>query len=166
MGEIKGSIRICPPPHQPAIKDLVPDLSALLRPACLTIQPWLKTETPAPDKELEDRAGRIREKLDGLGNRTHPVRLLLHLLSGTSVEPGPLSRPSLAPARLSLGWSDSRDEATGRQPRFTRLKGIRAAARRFGERISYTEKGHERIPLACYSVAKTKNATPSLLAGG
>ena len=32
-----------------------------------------------------------------------PLGLLLHLLSGILVEPGPLSRPSLAPARLSLG---------------------------------------------------------------
>ena len=60
----------------------------------------------------------------------------------------------------------TRDILAGCQPRFTRLKGIRAAERRFGERISYTEKGHERIPLACYGVTKTKNATPSLLAGG
>ena len=50
MGETKGSIRIYPLPHQPVIKDLVPDLSHFFAQHAM-IQPWLKTETPAPNNE-------------------------------------------------------------------------------------------------------------------
>src|SRR5580692_6229740 len=50
MEDVKGAIAVRPLPHLPVIKDLVPDLStfyAQLR----SIEPWLKTETPQPEKE-------------------------------------------------------------------------------------------------------------------
>jgi succinate dehydrogenase / fumarate reductase iron-sulfur subunit len=59
-----GAIAISPLPHQPVIKDLVPDLTNFMA-QYAAIQPYLQTETKAPSAERrqspEDRA-----KLDGL----------------------------------------------------------------------------------------------------
>lgn len=64
MDEIDGEINIYPLPHMEVIKDLVPDLSRFYN-QLASIQPWLKTDSNAPEKERlqspEDRA-----KLDGL----------------------------------------------------------------------------------------------------
>ncbi len=64
ISDFKGDITISPLPHMPVIKDLVPDLSIPYA-QYQTIEPWLKTETAAPNRERwqtpEDRA-----KLDGL----------------------------------------------------------------------------------------------------
>jgi len=64
MDEIKGAIRIYPLPHLPVVKDLVPDLSTFYA-QHRSIEPWLKTTSPTPDKEwLQSKPE--REKLDGL----------------------------------------------------------------------------------------------------
>ena len=59
-----SAIAIYPLPHLPVIKDLVPDLTHFYA-QHRSIEPWLKTDTPTPQKEWrqsrEDRA-----KLDGL----------------------------------------------------------------------------------------------------
>jgi succinate dehydrogenase / fumarate reductase iron-sulfur subunit len=64
IAEIKGDVKIYPLPHMTVIKDLVPDLTTIWA-QYQSIEPWLKTETPAPERERpqtpEDRA-----KLDGL----------------------------------------------------------------------------------------------------
>ena len=64
MDEVKGAIKIYPLPHMPVVKDLVPDLTNIYAQHA-SIQPWLKTASPPPEKEWlqshEDRA-----KLDGL----------------------------------------------------------------------------------------------------
>jgi succinate dehydrogenase / fumarate reductase iron-sulfur subunit len=64
MDEIQGPVKIYPLPHLAVVKDLVPDLSNFYAQHA-SIEPWLKTRTPAPEKEWkqtpEDRA-----KLDGL----------------------------------------------------------------------------------------------------
>ena len=64
IDDISGPVKVYPLPHQAVVKDLVPDLSgfyAQLR----SIEPWLKTATPAPEKEWrQSRAD--RQKLDGL----------------------------------------------------------------------------------------------------
>jgi succinate dehydrogenase / fumarate reductase iron-sulfur subunit len=66
MNEIKGVIRVYPLPHLAVIKDLVPDLTHAYA-QYASIEPWLKTVTPAPERERlqssEDRA-----KLEGLEN--------------------------------------------------------------------------------------------------
>jgi len=64
LSEIKGTVKIYPLPHMPVVKDLVADLSVPY--AQLTaVEPWLKTETPAPERErLQSQED--REKLDGL----------------------------------------------------------------------------------------------------
>ncbi len=64
MNEIKGDVRIYPLPHMPVIKDLVPDLTTFYA-QYASIEPWLKTETPEPQKEWK-QSKEDREKLDGL----------------------------------------------------------------------------------------------------
>ncbi|MGO1119608.1 succinate dehydrogenase iron-sulfur subunit [Rhodovibrionaceae bacterium A322] len=64
IDEVDGDVAIYPLPHLPVVKDLVPDLNQPYA-QLATIEPWLKTTTPAPERERlqspEDRA-----KLDGL----------------------------------------------------------------------------------------------------
>src|SRR2546423_5632375 len=50
MDETKGAVRVYPLPHQPVIKDLVPDLTTFFAQHA-SIKPWLKTDTAAPEKE-------------------------------------------------------------------------------------------------------------------
>jgi succinate dehydrogenase / fumarate reductase iron-sulfur subunit len=64
MDEIEGHVSVYPLPHMPVIKDLVPDLTTFYD-QHRSIQPWLKTTSPTPDKEwLQSRDDRA--KLDGL----------------------------------------------------------------------------------------------------
>ncbi len=109
MDDVSGRIDVRPLPHQPVIKDLVPDLTtfyAQLR----SIEPWLHTETPVPEKEWR-QSHDDRVKLDGL------YECILCACCSTSC-------PSywwngerfLGPAVLLQAYRwliDSRDEATG-----------------------------------------------------
>lgn len=106
---IRGDVRVYPLPHLPVIKDLVSDLTHFFA-QYESIEPWLKTETPSPDRErLQSREERAR--LDGL------YECILCACCSTSC-------PSywwngeryLGPAILlqAYRWiADSRDEATG-----------------------------------------------------
>ena len=109
IDDIKGAVRIYPLPHMPVVKDLVPDLSGFYA-QHRDIEPWLKTATPAPEKEWPQARG-DREKLDGL------YECILCACCSTSC-------PSywwngeryLGPAVLLQAYRwliDSRDEATG-----------------------------------------------------
>ena len=104
-----GKVAIYPLPHMPVIKDLVPDLTRFYAQHA-SIEPWLKTTTPAPEKEWR-QAKDDREKLDGL------YECILCACCSTSC-------PSywwngdryLGPAALLQAYRwliDSRDEATG-----------------------------------------------------
>ncbi len=109
IDECAGDVKIYPLPHMPVIKDLVPDLTlayAQLR----SIEPWLKSETPPPDRE-RPQSPEERSKLDGMWE------CILCFCCSTSC-------PSywwngdryLGPAVLlqAYRWiADSRDEATG-----------------------------------------------------
>src|ERR1700710_132216 len=53
-----------PLPHQPVLKDLIPDLT-LFYAQYASIEPWLHTDTPTPQKEWV-QSPEDREKLDGL----------------------------------------------------------------------------------------------------
>ena len=64
MDEVKGTVRIYPLPHMPVVKDLVPDLTQFYA-QYASIEPWLKTDTPTPQKEWK-QSKEDREKLDGL----------------------------------------------------------------------------------------------------
>jgi succinate dehydrogenase / fumarate reductase, iron-sulfur subunit len=109
IADMKADVKVYPLPHQPVIKDLVPDQSHFFA-QYREIEPWLKADSPAPERERlqtpEDRA-----KLDGL------YECILCACCSTSC-------PSywwngdryLGPAILLQAYRwliDSRDEATG-----------------------------------------------------
>jgi succinate dehydrogenase / fumarate reductase iron-sulfur subunit len=64
IDEVKGDVRIYPLPHMPVVKDLVPDLSTAYA-QLASIEPWLKSESPAPDRERR-QSPEERARLDGL----------------------------------------------------------------------------------------------------
>ena len=64
ISEVKGDVRIYPLPHMSVIKDLIPDLTNFYA-QYASIEPWLKTKTPVPQKEWK-QSHQDREKLDGL----------------------------------------------------------------------------------------------------
>jgi succinate dehydrogenase / fumarate reductase iron-sulfur subunit len=109
IDEFKGPIGIYPLPSANVVKDLVPDLTHFYA-QYASIEPWLKTRTPTPEKEWK-QSPEDRQKLDGL------YECILCACCSTSC-------PSywwnsdryLGPAILlqSYRWLiDSRDEATG-----------------------------------------------------
>jgi succinate dehydrogenase / fumarate reductase iron-sulfur subunit len=61
---VDGPVRIYPLPHLPVVKDLVPDLTHFYA-QHRSVEPWLKTESPAPEKEWK-QSREDREQLDGL----------------------------------------------------------------------------------------------------
>lgn len=61
---IRGDVKIYPLPHMPVIKDLVPDLSVPYA-QYASIEPWLKTDTPAPTSERLQSVEE-RRQLDGM----------------------------------------------------------------------------------------------------
>ncbi len=110
IDEVKGEVRIYPLPHMPVVKDLVPDMADFYA-QYASIEPWMKTDTPAPASQERLQAPEDREKLDGL------YECILCACCSTSC-------PSywwngdryLGPATLLQAhrWlADSRDEATG-----------------------------------------------------
>src|SRR6187401_771080 len=50
IDDVKGDVKIYPLPHMAVVKDLVPDLKVAYA-QYASIEPWLKTDTPAPDRE-------------------------------------------------------------------------------------------------------------------
>ena len=65
VDDVKGDIRIYPLPHLPVVKDLVPDLQQVYA-QYLSIEPWLKSDTPAPPGKERLQSPDERRKLDGL----------------------------------------------------------------------------------------------------
>lgn len=109
MSTISGAVKIYPLPHMQVVKDLVPDLTGFYAQHA-SIEPWLKTDTPAPENEW-GQSPEDRSKLDGL------YECILCACCSTSC-------PSywwngdryLGPAALlqAYRWlADSRDESTG-----------------------------------------------------
>ncbi len=110
IDDIKGDVKITPLPHMEVVKDLVPDLTHAYA-QYASIQPWLKTVTPAPSGRERLQSPEDRAKLDGL------YECILCFCCSTGC-------PSywwnsdrfLGPAVLlqAYRWiADSRDEATG-----------------------------------------------------
>lgn len=64
INSIRGEVKVYPLPHMPVIKDLVPDLSVPYA-QYASIEPWLKSDTPAPTAERL-QSGEERKELDGL----------------------------------------------------------------------------------------------------
>ena len=109
IDEYKGDITISPLPHQPVVRDLIPDLTQFYAQHA-AVKPYLKTDTPAPEKEWK-QSPEPREKLDGL------YECIMCASCSTAC-------PSywwngdkyMGPAALlqAYRWlADSRDEATG-----------------------------------------------------
>ena len=110
IDECGSEVKVYPLPHLPVVKDLVPDLTHIYA-QLASIEPWLKTDTPAPASGERLQSPEEREKLDGLWE------CILCFCCSTSC-------PSywwngdryLGPAVLlqAARWiNDSRDEATG-----------------------------------------------------
>ncbi|GJD92541.1 MULTISPECIES: succinate dehydrogenase iron-sulfur subunit [Methylobacterium] len=58
-----GPVRLSPLPHMQVLRDLVPDLSGLYAQYEL-IEPWLKNDQPAPDRERR-QSPEERDRIDG-----------------------------------------------------------------------------------------------------
>lgn len=114
IDDFKGEITLSPLPHMPVVKDLVPDLNHVYA-QYTSIEPWLKTDSPAPNRERlqTEEDSTILNGADGNG----PAACILCFCCSTSC-------PSywwnadrfLGPAILlqAYRWiADSRDEATG-----------------------------------------------------
>ena len=99
ISEVKGDVRIYPLPHMEVVKDLVPDLNRAYA-QYASIEPWLKTETPPPDRERPQSPGERAQARRALG--MHPLLLLLHRLPQLLVERRPLSGPGHPAPGLSL----------------------------------------------------------------
>jgi succinate dehydrogenase / fumarate reductase iron-sulfur subunit len=109
MSEIKGTVKIYPLPHQPVVKDLVPDLSNFYAQHA-SVEPWLHTTSPTPPKEWR-QSHEDRHKLDGLYEC-----ILCACCSTACPSYWWNSERFLGPAALlqAYRWiNDSRDEATG-----------------------------------------------------
>ncbi|HEX7655640.1 MAG TPA: succinate dehydrogenase iron-sulfur subunit [Sphingomonas sp.] len=108
--DIKGDIRITPLPHMDVIKDLVPDFTHFYA-QYASIQPWLKTVTPAPSGKERLQSPEERENLDGL------YECILCACCSTSCPSYWWNSDKfLGPAILlqAYRWlADSRDEMTG-----------------------------------------------------
>jgi succinate dehydrogenase / fumarate reductase iron-sulfur subunit len=111
IDETEDITRIYPLANMRVIKDLVPDLAHALA-QYETIEPWLQTTTPTPDRERL-QAPEDREKLDGY----YECILCFCCTSGCPSHWWNGDR-FLGPAVLLQAWrwlTDSRDEATGRR---------------------------------------------------
>jgi succinate dehydrogenase / fumarate reductase iron-sulfur subunit len=107
--DFPGSISIYPLPHMPVVKDLVPDMTNFYA-QHRSIEPWLKTSTPAPANEWK-QSRPDREKLDGLYEC-----ILCACCSTACPSYWWNSDRFLGPAILLQAYRwiiDSRDEATG-----------------------------------------------------
>ena len=111
ISDVKGDVKVYPLPHMPVVKDLVPDLT---RPYAqyASIEPWLKTSTPAPERERR-QSPEERARLDGLWE------CILCFCCTTSCPSYWWSGDRyLGPAILlqAYRWiADSRDEAAGQR---------------------------------------------------
>ncbi|WP_435103779.1 succinate dehydrogenase iron-sulfur subunit [Arhodomonas sp. AD133] len=110
IDEVDGDVRVYPLPSMAVVKDLVPDLTHFYA-QYASIQPWMKTETPAPPDHERLQSKEDRAELDGL------YECILCACCSTSC-PSYWWNPDryLGPATLlqAYRWiADSRDEATG-----------------------------------------------------
>jgi succinate dehydrogenase / fumarate reductase iron-sulfur subunit len=109
LSEIKGDIKVYPLPHMPVVKDLVPDLTQAYA-QYASIEPWLKTATPAPERERL-QSPEERAKIDGLWEC-----ILCFSCSTACPSYWWNSERYLGPAILLQAYRwvvDSRDEAAG-----------------------------------------------------
>ena len=109
--EISGDVTIYPLPHMAVVKDLVVDLNHAFA-QYESIEPWLKSDTPAPPNAERLQSPEERKELDGMWD------CVLCFCCSTSCPSYWWNgqRGYLGPATLmqAMRWvKDSRDEATG-----------------------------------------------------
>jgi len=107
--DVSGPVEIYPLPHMHVMKDLIPDLTGFFA-QHRSIEPWLKTESPAPETEWK-QSREDRAQLDGLYEC-----ILCACCSTACPSYWWNSDRYLGPAALlqARRWVvDSRDEATG-----------------------------------------------------
>ena len=110
IGDYKGDVRITPLPAMDVVKDLVPDFTHFFA-QYASIEPWLKTKTPAPSGKERLQSPDDRSKLDGLYEC-----ILCACCSSSCPSYWWNSDRFLGPAILlqAYRWlADSRDELTG-----------------------------------------------------
>ncbi len=109
IDDVSGNVAIYPLPNMQVVKDLVPDLTNFYAQHA-SIEPYLKTDTPAPEKEWQ-QSREDRAKLDGL------YECILCACCSTSCPSYWWNQDRyLGPAALLQAYRwlvDSRDEATG-----------------------------------------------------
>jgi len=109
LHDIKGTVAVYPLPAMNIVKDLVPDMTHLYA-QYASIEPWLHTKTPTPEKEWK-QSPEDRAKLDGL------YECILCACCSTACPSYWWNQDRyLGPAVLlqSYRWlADSRDEAKG-----------------------------------------------------
>ena len=110
MSDIKGAVTITPLPHMAVVKDLVPDMTNFYA-QYASIEPWMKTKTPAPAGKERLQSHEERAKLDGLYEC-----ILCACCSASCPSYWWNSDRYLGPAILLQAYRwlvDSRDETTG-----------------------------------------------------
>ena len=65
IDEIEGEVTVYPLPHQPVVKDLVSDLTNFYA-QYASVEPWMKSDTPAPPDRERLQSVEDRKQLDGL----------------------------------------------------------------------------------------------------
>jgi succinate dehydrogenase / fumarate reductase iron-sulfur subunit len=107
---ISGEVRIYPLPHMPVVKDLVPDMTNFYA-QYASIQPWLKSRTPAPPDRERLQTKEEQERID------MPAACILCACCSTACPSSWWNSDRfLGPATLLAAYRwlvDSRDEATG-----------------------------------------------------
>lgn len=114
IDEVKGTVKVHPLPHLPVVKDLVPDQTHLIA-QLAAIEPWMKTDSPAPAKERPQSA-EDAEKLNGHDGHGPAMCILCFCCSTACPSYWWNGDKFLGPAILQQAYRwivDTRDEATG-----------------------------------------------------
>lgn len=114
IAEVKGDVKITPLPHLPVIKDLVPDITYAAA-QYTSIEPWLKTDTPAPARERL-QSPEDAELLNGADGKGPAACILCFCCSTSCPSYWWNSDRFLGPSVLLQAYRwlvDTRDEATG-----------------------------------------------------
>ena len=122
IDDVKAPVKIYPLPHQPVVKDLVPDLTNFYA-QYASIEPWLQDRDADAREGMEAEPRGPRQARRHV--RMHPVRLLLDLVPELLVEFGPLSRSGGAAAGQPLG---RRTAATRRPASGSTISRIRSGS--------------------------------------
>ena len=112
IAEVKDVVKVYPLPHMEVVKDLVADLTRAYA-QYASIEPWLKTKSPAPPDRERLQSPEEREKLDGMWEC-----ILCFCCSTACPSYWWNSDRYLGPAVLLQAnrWiADSRDESTGQR---------------------------------------------------